>query len=71
MIQYPKVPHPEWESFAERRQAWEKPLEGAVQYKTKVRAQPVLVRGRPTLEAGHLLIRVALQSFGEKMPGSI
>lgn len=32
---YPKVPHPEWESFAERRQAWEKPLEGAVQYKTK------------------------------------
>jgi len=32
---YPKLPQPEWESFAERRQAWEKPLEGAVQYKTK------------------------------------
>lgn len=26
---------PEWESFAEKRQEWEKPFEGTVQYKTK------------------------------------
>ncbi|KIX03027.1 uncharacterized protein Z518_06577 [Rhinocladiella mackenziei CBS 650.93] len=32
---YPEVPVPEWESFASQRQTWEKPLEGAVQYKTK------------------------------------
>ncbi|EXJ87791.1 hypothetical protein A1O1_04718, partial [Capronia coronata CBS 617.96] len=32
---YAKLPVPEWESFASRRQAWEKPVEGAVQYKTK------------------------------------
>ncbi|KAH0848257.1 hypothetical protein FOPE_02289 [Fonsecaea pedrosoi] len=32
---YPKLPVPEWESFASQRQSWEKPLEGAVQYKTK------------------------------------
>ncbi|KAJ9615604.1 hypothetical protein H2200_001679 [Cladophialophora chaetospira] len=32
---YPNLPVPEWESFAERRQKWEKPLEGTVQYKTK------------------------------------
>ena len=36
LLQYPKVPVPEWESFASQRQAWEKPLEGAVQYKIKV-----------------------------------
>jgi hypothetical protein len=32
---YPRVPVPEWESFAIRRQTWEKPVEGCVQYKTK------------------------------------
>ncbi len=32
---FPKVPKPEWESFAERRQEWERPFEGTVQYKTK------------------------------------
>ena len=32
---YPKLPVPEWESFASKRQAWEKPFEGCVQYKTK------------------------------------
>ena len=32
---YPRVPIPEWESFAIRRQEWEKPVEGCVQYKTK------------------------------------
>ncbi|OCT49081.1 putative glutathione-dependent formaldehyde-activating [Cladophialophora carrionii] len=35
---YPKLPVPEWESFAERRQHWEKPFEGTIQYKTKVRS---------------------------------
>ncbi|OAL36101.1 hypothetical protein AYO20_04515 [Fonsecaea nubica] len=33
--QYPKLPVPEWESFASQRQSWEKPLEGTIQYKTK------------------------------------
>lgn len=28
-----KVPQPEWEAFAVRRQEWEKPFEGCVQYK--------------------------------------
>jgi hypothetical protein len=32
---YPRVPVPEWESFAIKRQGWEKPIEGCVQYKTK------------------------------------
>ncbi|KAL2434059.1 hypothetical protein ABEF95_014276 [Exophiala dermatitidis] len=32
---YPKLPVPEWESFASQRQEWEKPLDGAIQYKTK------------------------------------
>ena len=32
---FPRVPIPEWESFAIRRQEWEKPVEGCVQYKTK------------------------------------
>ena len=32
---FPKIPDPEWESFAIRRQVWEKPLEGTVQYKTR------------------------------------
>ena len=32
---YPRVPVPEWESFAIRRQEWEKPVEGCIQYKTK------------------------------------
>jgi hypothetical protein len=31
---FEKVPQPEWEAFAVRRQSWEKPLEGCVQYKT-------------------------------------
>jgi hypothetical protein len=33
---YPKLPVPEWESFAERRQPWEKPYPGTMQFKTKV-----------------------------------
>ncbi|KAE8449141.1 hypothetical protein EG329_008525 [Mollisiaceae sp. DMI_Dod_QoI] len=32
---FPQIPTPEWESFSSRRQKWEVPLEGAVQYKTK------------------------------------
>jgi len=32
---YPRVPVPEWESFATNRQEWHKPYEGTVQYKTK------------------------------------
>lgn len=32
---FPKIPHPEWESFASQRQEWMKPLDGAIQYKTK------------------------------------
>jgi hypothetical protein len=32
---FPKIPTPEWESFASQRQEWERPLEGAIQYKTK------------------------------------
>ncbi len=27
------VPVPEWEAFAVRRQIWEQPIEGAIQYK--------------------------------------
>jgi hypothetical protein len=27
------VPEPEWEAFTVRRQSWEKPLEGCMQYK--------------------------------------
>ncbi len=27
------IPEPEWEAFAVRRQNWEKPVEGWVQYK--------------------------------------
>jgi hypothetical protein len=27
------IPAPEWEAFAVRRQSWEKPLEGCIQYK--------------------------------------
>ena len=30
---FPRVPQPEWEQFAERRQEWEEPLEGCIQYK--------------------------------------
>ena len=30
---YPKLPVPEWESFCEKRQTWEVPYEGTVQYK--------------------------------------
>jgi hypothetical protein len=33
MGMFEKIPEPEWEAFANRRQAWEKPLEGAAQYK--------------------------------------
>lgn len=32
---FPKIPTPEWESFASQRQSWEVPLEGTIQYKTK------------------------------------
>ncbi|PSS12167.1 hypothetical protein M430DRAFT_125540 [Amorphotheca resinae ATCC 22711] len=32
---FPKIPVPEWESFASQRQSWEKPIDGCVQYKTK------------------------------------
>ncbi|KAF2101386.1 hypothetical protein NA57DRAFT_35078 [Rhizodiscina lignyota] len=30
---FERVPEPEWEAFAVRRQIWEKPLEGCIQYK--------------------------------------
>lgn len=30
---FPRVPQPEWEQFVERRQEWEEPFEGCVQYK--------------------------------------
>jgi hypothetical protein len=30
---FPKVPQPEWEAFAVRRQTWEVPFEGCIQYK--------------------------------------
>ena len=30
---FEKLPHPEWEQFAVRRQEWEKPIEGCIQYK--------------------------------------
>ena len=30
---YPKLPEPEWESFCEKKQKWEKPYEGTIQYK--------------------------------------
>lgn len=36
---YPKLPVPEWESFAVRRQEWEKPYEGCIQYKTKSKGE--------------------------------
>ena len=29
---FEKIPIPEWEAFAVRRQNWEKPLEGCIQY---------------------------------------
>lgn len=29
-----EVPRPEWEAFAVRRQTWEVPLQGCIQYKT-------------------------------------
>jgi hypothetical protein len=32
---FEKIPEPEWEPFVVKRQKWEKPLEGATQYKTK------------------------------------
>jgi len=32
---FPNIPTPEWEAFSSQRQPWEKPLDGAVQYKTK------------------------------------
>lgn len=28
------IPQPEWEAFAVRRQTWEEPFQGTVQYKT-------------------------------------
>ncbi|EXJ67512.1 uncharacterized protein A1O5_09525 [Cladophialophora psammophila CBS 110553] len=37
---YPKLPVPEWESFASKRQSWEKPFEGTIQYKTKGSQSP-------------------------------
>jgi len=30
---FEKVPEPEWEAFAVRRQVWEKPIEGCIEYK--------------------------------------
>ena len=30
---FEKVPRPEWEAFAVRRQEWEKPFDGLKQYK--------------------------------------
>lgn len=30
---FEKVPQPEWEAFAVRRQDWEKPFDGCIQYK--------------------------------------
>ena len=30
---YPNLPAPEWESFCEKRQSWETPYPGTVQYK--------------------------------------
>jgi hypothetical protein len=32
---FPKIPIPEWESFASQRHEWYQPLEGRIQYKTK------------------------------------
>lgn len=32
---FEKIPEPGWEAFAASRREWEKPLDGAVQYKTK------------------------------------
>lgn len=29
---YPKLPTPEWESFASKRQTWEEPMEGTMQF---------------------------------------
>jgi hypothetical protein len=30
---FAKIPEPEWEAFAIRRQSWEEPLEDCIQYK--------------------------------------
>lgn len=30
---FPRVPQPEWEAFAVRRQTWEVPVDGCIQYK--------------------------------------
>ncbi len=30
---FEKVPEPEWEQFAVRRQEWEVPVQGCIQYK--------------------------------------
>ncbi|KAH6683158.1 Mss4-like protein [Halenospora varia] len=32
---FERIPHPEWESFALKRQDWHKPFEGCTQYKIK------------------------------------
>jgi len=32
---YPRLPVPEWESFASQRQEWEVPFTGCIQYKLK------------------------------------
>jgi hypothetical protein len=32
---FKRIPEPEWESFAIRRQVWESPLKGTVQYRTR------------------------------------
>lgn len=32
---YPTLPVPEWESFCDKRQSWETPFEGTIQYKIK------------------------------------
>jgi hypothetical protein len=32
---FEKIPEPEWESFVASRQDWEKPLKGAMEYKTR------------------------------------
>ena len=46
---YDKLPVPEWESFACRRQEWEVPIEGAVQYKMKSKGD--LLPGSPEVAA--------------------
>lgn len=32
---FTEVPHAEWESFASKRQSWEKPFDGCTQYVTR------------------------------------